>query len=138
MGQKVINLLAAMANATPLKPDKGAKRTPNTTQQSAQRTIESASGSSRSTPVSNCPGIMRHTPTAVYINSQRIRWVSGTAEGPAQRRIRGFATRASATARGTPKATETNVAFLKAPLIQSQSRRALASPNADMKGAVPM
>ena len=36
-------------------------------------------------------------------------------------------------ARGTPKATEANVAFLKALLIQLQSRRAFASLNGAMK-----
>src|ERR1700730_18041334 len=112
MGQKVTILLTAMANATPPNPHQGANRTPSTTQPSAQRTMETASGPSRSTPVSNCPDIMNHTPTAVYINSQRTRWGSGTAAGPAQMRIRGFETRARAEARGTPKATEANVAFL--------------------------
>src|SRR5205085_7289038 len=59
---------------------------------------------------------MRDTPTAVYINSQRTRYESGTAEGPAQMRIRGFAKRARAAARGMPKATEANVAFFESAL----------------------
>src|SRR6266481_6459554 len=112
MGQKVAILLIAIANATPLNPHQGAKRTPSTTQPIEQRTMESVSGSGRSTPQSNCPDIMRHTPIAVYTNSQRTRWRSGTAEGPAQMRIRGFAARASTAARGTPKATEAKVVFL--------------------------
>src|SRR5215831_15776960 len=112
MGQKVTTLLIAIAKATPLNPHQGAKRTPSTTQPAAQRRRQITIGSSRSTPQSICPDIIRHTATAVYIKSQRTRWESGSAAGPAQIRIRGFETRASAAARGTPNATDAKVAFL--------------------------
>src|SRR5690242_280272 len=64
MAQNVAILLIAMAKPMPLNPHQGAKGIPIPTQPRAQRTMERLNGLSRSTPVSYCPDIIRHTPTA--------------------------------------------------------------------------
>src|ERR1700745_747911 len=105
MGNKIKSILIAIANATPLNPHQDANKTPNTTQLNEQRTTNSNSVSIRPMPLSNCPVIVTLTLSTVYVNNQRTRLESGTAEEPAQKRIKGFAKRASTAARGTPKAT---------------------------------
>jgi len=115
-GQKVaIFALIAIANATRLIPTRAQRGHRAPRRPIAQRTMDSASGSSRSRPQSNCP---RHhetyTDRSVYKQPENQMGIGHSGRtGPNE--DQGFAMRASAAARGMPKATDPNVAFLKRP-----------------------